>query len=45
MGPDRNYFVEGIAQMLSDMAKLVMVLGVIPLVFMLAGPVFTAVMP
>lgn len=42
---DRDPLIDGIAQMLSDMAKLVMVLGVIPLVFMLAGPVFTAVMP
>lgn len=42
---DRDPLIDGIARMLSDAAKLVMVLGVIPLVLVLAGPAFTAVMP
>lgn len=41
----RDPLIDGIAQMLSDMAKLVMVLVVVPLALVLAGPVFTAVMP
>ena len=41
----RDPLIDGIAQMLSDAAKLVMVLVVIPLAFVLAGPVLTAVMP